>query len=59
MPVDISRFVFGQRIITIAIGRSLLAFFEFDLGVRLRRRDESVVTIRGPGYGKTASAQEV
>jgi hypothetical protein len=31
MPVDISRFVFGQQIITIAIGRSLLAFFEFDL----------------------------
>jgi len=24
MPVDISRFVFGQRIITIAIGRFLL-----------------------------------
>jgi hypothetical protein len=31
MPVDISRFVFGQRIITIAIGRFLSAFFENDL----------------------------
>jgi hypothetical protein len=31
MIVTFTHFVFGQRIITMAIGRSLLAFFEFDL----------------------------
>jgi hypothetical protein len=54
MPVDISRFVFGQRTITMAIGLSLPAFFGMTTGP-LRKRDESAVTIARPSHGNPLS----
>jgi hypothetical protein len=51
MPVNISRFVFGQRIITMAIGLSYCwPSFERPTD-RLRKRDESAVTIPRPCNG--------
>ena len=54
MPVDISRFVFGQRTITVAIGLSYSCFFRMAY-TPLRKRDDSAVTIPRPSYGNQLS----